>query len=147
METKKKPMTRYTEKTFHLHQFVVPFLLIPFFLWDTLQYIVFILRQYFRRSGTHMDRVGRVQKQVHRWRDEGNGRKMCTARPSWMSITQQKIGYKDKMYRVAVDLEKVIEVNPEEMTVTVEPSVSIGFLNRFLVSKGWTLPVVQSWIA
>jgi FAD/FMN-containing dehydrogenase len=40
------------------------------------------------------------------------------------------------MYRVAVDLEKVIEVNPEEMTVTVEPSVSIGFLNRFLVSKG-----------
>ena len=53
-----------------------------------------------------------------------------------MSITQQKIGYKDKMYRVAVDLEKVIEVNPEEMTVTVEPSVSIGFLNRFLVSKG-----------
>jgi len=142
METKKKPMTRYTEKTFHLHQFVVPFLLIPFFLWDTLQYIVFILRQYFRRSGTHMDRVGRVQKQVHRWRDEGNGRKMCTARPSWMSITQQKIGYKDKMYRVAVDLEKVIEVNPEEMTVTVEPSVSIGFLNRFLVSKGWTLPVV-----
>lgn len=134
-------MTRYTEKSFHLFQFVVPFLLLPFFLWDTLQYIVFSFRQYFR-SGTHKEKVERVQEQVRRWKVEGNGRKMCTARPSWMSITQQKIGYKDKMYKVTVDLEKVIEVNPEEMTVTVEPSVCIGFLNRFLVSKGWTLPVV-----
>ena len=79
--------------------------------------------------------------------------------------------YRDKMYRVAVDLDHVLEVqrqdvqgcielfNPKrneyhnlkmflsykmdqaEMSVTVEPSVTIGFLNRLLVSKGFTLPV------
>ncbi len=27
---------------------------------------------------------------------------MCTARPQWMSISQQKINYKSKSYRVEV---------------------------------------------
>ena len=42
----------------------------------------------------HQERVDFVQKQVLEWQTLGNGRKMCTARPTWMSITQQKITYK-----------------------------------------------------
>ena len=33
------------------------------------------------------------------------------------------------------------KMDQAEMSVTVEPSVTIGFLNRLLVSKGFTLPV------
>ena len=40
--------------------------------------------------------------QVRAWKTKGRGAKMCTARPSWMSISQQSLGYKDNMYKVAV---------------------------------------------
>ena len=68
---------------------------------------------------------------------------MCTARPSWMSISQQKLGYKDKMYKVQLGpLQDVLKIDTEALEVTVEPNVTIGFLNRLLVSKGVTLAVV-----
>ena len=77
------------------------------------------------------------------WRKDGRGRKMCTARPSWMSISQQKLGYKDKMYKVQLGpLQDVLKIDTEALEVTVEPNVTIGFLNRLLVSKGVTLAVV-----
>ena len=50
----------------------------------------------------HKERVEFVQKQVKDWQIHGHGRKMCTARPTWMSITQQRITYKDKAYQVQV---------------------------------------------
>ena len=53
--------------------------------------------------GKHKERVEFVQKQVLDWQVYGNGRKMCTARPSWMSISQQIVTYKDKSYRVQVN--------------------------------------------
>ena len=62
---------------------------------------------------------------------------MCTARPSWMSISQQKLGYKDKMYKVELGaLKDVLRIDTDAMEVTVEPNVTIGFLNKLLVSKG-----------
>ena len=68
---------------------------------------------------------------------------MCTARPSWMSISQQRLGYKDRMCRVRLDaLRAIVRVDREEMTVSVEPNITIGFLNRALVRQGLTLPVV-----
>ena len=68
---------------------------------------------------------------------------MCTARPSWMSISQQKLGYKDKMYKVELGaLQDVLRIDTDALEVTVEPNVTIGFLNRLLVSKGVTLAVV-----
>ena len=56
--------------------------------------------------GKHQERVEFVQKQVLDWPKYGNGRKMCTARPTWMSITQQKITYKDTSYKVQVNIFK-----------------------------------------
>jgi hypothetical protein len=67
-----------------------------------------------------------VQRQVRSWRVEGGGRKMCSARPSWMSISQQTLGYKDTLYKVAVDLPDVLEIDTKNMVVRVEPSVTIG---------------------
>jgi len=123
--------------------FVCPFLLPVSFIWDLLSLWNLKIR-FWRSSGasTHRDRVNNVQEQVKEWQVSGKGRKMCTARPSWMSISQQKLGYKDRMYRVRVDLQDILEIDGKEMTVTVEPAVTIGFLNRVLVNSGYTLPIV-----
>ena len=68
---------------------------------------------------------------------------MCTARPKWMSISQQPQTYKDRMYRVSLDgLDNILEIDPDGLTARVEPGVTIGRLNRVLVSRGLTLPVV-----
>ena len=39
------------------------------------------------------------------------------------------------LFRVEVDLDYVLSLNKEEGYVHVEPSVCIGFLNKFLVSE------------
>ena len=59
-----------------------------------------------------------------------------------MSISQQKLGYKDRMYRVKVDLQDILMIDSTHMTVTVEPAVTIEFLNMVLVRSGFTLPIV-----
>ncbi len=41
-----------------------------------------------------------------------------------------------------VDLADILSVDEEKRIVRVEPMVSIGVLNDYLVKKGWTLPVV-----
>ena len=47
-----------------------------------------------------------------------------------MSISQQKLGYKDKMYKVQLGpLQDVLKIDTEALEVTVEPNVTIGFLN------------------
>ena len=67
---------------------------------------------------------------------------MCTARPQFLSITQQPCNYKDRFFRVSVDLDDILEIDEEQMVVKVEPGVSIGILNRALVARGFTLPIV-----
>ena len=123
---------------------VTPFLLPLSYVWDLVSYWS-ILITFHRSRGlvSHGEKVRRVTDQVRRWAREGEGRKMCTARPSWMSISQQQLGYKDRMFRVRLDfLQDVVSLDKEKMTVSVEPNITIGLLNRFLVSQGVTLPVV-----
>ena len=122
---------------------VCPFLLPLSFIWDMVCLWRLKIR-FWRSKGleTHRDRVRNVQEQVREWKVSGRGRKMCTARPSWMSISQQKLGYKDRMYRVKVDLQDILMIDDADMTVTVEPAVTIGFLNMVLVRSGFTLPIV-----
>ena len=48
-----------------------------------------------------------------------------------MSISQQSLGYKDNMYKVAVgDLQDILEIDKDSLLVTVQPGVTIGLLNR-----------------
>jgi len=124
--------------------FVTPFLLPISFLWDIFSYITIQLRLASSvTKARHAAGVAAIQQQVRAWRTEGRGAKMCTARPSWMSISQQSLGYKDNMYKVAVgDLQDVLAIDREELVVQVEPGITIGHLNRVLHRAGLTLPVV-----
>merc|ERR1719402_904638 len=81
----------------------------------------------------HEAEVVKVQEQVKMWNKEDGGRKMCTARPQWMSISPQSFQYKDKMFRVRLNLDKIVGIDKKKMVVKVEPSISIGLLNRALV--------------
>jgi len=90
----------------------------------------------------HQERVNFVQKQVLDWQTLGNGRKMCTARPTWMSITQQKITYKDKAYRVKIPLMDILEINEEKKFIRCEPLVTVQRLVEALQAKGWIVPIV-----
>jgi len=124
--------------------FVTPFLLPISFLWDLWAYIRLQLRLVSGVSNYgHEAGVAKIQEQVRAWKTKGRGAKMCTARPSWMSISQQSLGYKDNMYKVAVgDLQDILKIDKDNLLVTVQPGVTIGLLNRVLVNAGLTLPVV-----
>ena len=67
---------------------------------------------------------------------------MCTDRPQWMSISQQKFNYKSKSYRVKCNLMDILKVDPERKVVTVEPLVTVGRLIDALIPMGWTIPIV-----
>ena len=89
-----------------------------------------------------MFQVKDVQRQVEEWKLSGCEQPMCTARPGWQSITLQKQHYKDRMYNIKIDMPDILKIDKENKFVTVEPMVTIGTLNGFLISYGWTLPVV-----
>merc|ERR1719361_2820555 len=68
--------------------------------------------------------------------------KMCSSRPSWKSITLQNLTYKDTLYKVEINLSNIISLDTERRIVRVEPMVTIGNLNDYLIKLGWTVPVV-----
>jgi delta24-sterol reductase len=50
--------------------------------------------------------------------------------------------YKKTLHRVELDLPDILSLDPEKKLVTVEPEVTIGQLNDYLIERGWMLPVV-----
>jgi len=148
MEEKKEERTkvpRWVEILYNIavNFFVVPVLLLPSFIWDSVLYLMMLYKFHIRKDhNSHEDRVNKIQEQVRRWRVEGKGRKMCTARPSWKSVSPQSIAYKGSMYRIEVDLDHVLSIDKANGYVHVEPSICIGFLNKFLIREGYTLPIV-----
>ena len=90
----------------------------------------------------HEQKVQDVQDQVKAWKASGCEQPMCTARPGWQSITLQQQHYKKRMYNIKIDMPDILEIDTEKRIVTVEPMVTIGVLNDFLIARGWTLPVV-----
>ena len=47
-----------------------------------------------------------------------------------MSISLQRLGYKDTLYNVVIDLPDVLEIDEKKMVVKVEPSVPIGRFSK-----------------
>jgi len=60
----------------------------------------------------------------------------------FQSISLQTLTYKDELHHIELDFPNILSLNITEKTVTVEPSVTVGQLNDFLIEKGWMLPVV-----
>ena len=55
--------------------------------------------------------------------------------PCWKSISPQIFTYKTKLHLVHVDLPNILDLDEKNRIVKVEPSVSIGQLNDFLIGN------------
>eukprot|EP00095_Tigriopus_kingsejongensis_P003457 snap_masked-scaffold13_size735724-processed-gene-2.2 protein:Tk03457 transcript:snap_masked-scaffold13_size735724-processed-gene-2.2-mRNA-1 annotation:"hypothetical protein" len=107
--------------------------------------LVFQVRNWFYRSflsspAGHGQRVRAIQKQVREWAEGDRKRKMCTARPNWLSLSTTFFNKKE-CHRVAVPLYDILRLDEDRMTVRVEPMVSVGDITRYLIPKGYTLAV------
>ena len=45
-------------------------------------------------------------------------------------------------FQIHINLSNIISLDTTRQIVRVEPSVSIGILNDYLIKLGWTVPVV-----
>ncbi|TRY78727.1 hypothetical protein TCAL_09304 [Tigriopus californicus] len=113
-------------------------------IYDTIAFIRFRWASIFHSRDTrrHEERVQHVQEQVREWKKSGSTATMCTARPGYQSITLQTLKYKKSCQKIEINMPDIISIDTEKKTVRVEPMVTIGQLNDYLIGRGWTLPVV-----
>lgn len=90
----------------------------------------------------HNAEVKRIQKQVTKWskQDPDNRKLLCTARPNWLSLST-KFFRKNECHRISVDLFNILELDERNLTVRVEPMVTVGDITEYLIPRGYTLAV------
>jgi len=100
------------------------------------------IRIFFSAPELHDKRVEKICEDIHRWRERGDGTKLCTARGGWQSISPGSRSYKKHSTQIACNLYDILSWSEKEMIVRVEPLVNMGQLSHFLIPKGYTLPVL-----
>ncbi|KAF7286917.1 hypothetical protein GWI33_003184 [Rhynchophorus ferrugineus] len=90
----------------------------------------------------HDERVRAIQKSVNRYKQQPTeGRKLlCTARPNWLSLST-KFFPKNQYHQINVNLFDILEFDEVNLTVRVEPMVTVGEITNYLIPKGYTLAV------
>ncbi|XP_002130771.2 delta(24)-sterol reductase-like isoform X1 [Ciona intestinalis] len=89
----------------------------------------------------HAARVKQVQQQVRNFK-HGKGRKMCTGRPGWATVSLRLGKYKKDMHKIHINLMDILEVDTQRKIVRLEPLVTMGQVTSLLLPLGWTLPIV-----
>ena len=87
----------------------------------------------------------RVQQIALTVRQQGeSGKKLCTDRPGWATMSLKGDDHKKGHVRIPMKslLIDIIDLDAKNQTVKVEPLVNMGQLSRFLIPRGFTLPVV-----
>lgn len=102
----------------------------------------YIYRKLFSSPENHDKRVRDIQVQVQRWHKlPKNERKLlCTARPNWLSLSTT-FYQKKQCHQISVDLFDILALDEENLTVRVEPMVTVGEITQYLIPKGYTLAV------
>ncbi|CAH0764817.1 unnamed protein product [Diatraea saccharalis] len=109
-------------------------------IWSTFRnYVVFKLNS---APKMHDRKVKQVQKQIKDWLSGGRKTKLCTARPTWQTMSFRQSLYKKSFTNIKVNLVDVLEVDVDNMTVRCEPLVTMGQLSRTLEPLGLALAVV-----
>ncbi|KHN80807.1 Diminuto-like protein [Toxocara canis] len=127
--------------------FVLFFILPATLLYDRLTYLrnAFILAIQ-SAPKAHNRKVAVLQKQIREWNDGGRKKRLCNARPAWQMMGYRLANYKNQMLRIHTDyLVDILEVDEENRTVQVEPSVTIGQLLDCLLPLGFTIPLVPAF--
>lgn len=142
-EPEKKPF-KFTKFLMDHIGFLVMFVLVPLSLAYDFFWFLRIRLQALTKGAPikHGEKLKDVQRQIREWKAAGAKQPMCTARPQWKSISLQKLSYKNRMHGIRIDMPDILHLDEQKRIVTVEPMVTIGQLNDFLISRGWTVPVV-----
>lgn len=119
--------------------FVLPFSLL-FDIFFSIR--AFLVVHFYQAPHLHERKVKLIQKEVQTWFEKKSNTKLCTARGGWQSISPQLRTYKNKSTRIKVDLYDILELDEKNMTVKVEPGVNMGQISHFLISRGFTLPIL-----
>lgn len=90
----------------------------------------------------HYLRVRQIQSQILQWQKQGGSEKklLCTSRPNWLSLSLTFFK-KELCHQIPINLFNVLDLNEEELTVRVEPMVTVGEITSYLIPKGYTLAV------
>ncbi len=67
--------------------------------------------------------------------------KMCTARSPWKTMSPKSATFKIDCAQIPINLKNVLEINPDKMTVKVEPMVTMGDITHYLLPKGFALKI------
>jgi Delta24-sterol reductase len=96
----------------------------------------------FQSQDTHEERVHTIIQQVKEWNKNGRKSNMRTARPNWASMSTKLSSNKGDSNRIATThLSHILNLNEEELTITCEPSVTMGQITHHLLPKGYALLV------
>ena len=90
----------------------------------------------------HTEKVKRVQNMVQkRAALPAPARKpLCTARAPWNNLSTRFNEYKHYSQKIDVsDFRSILELNTDELTVTIEPLVTVQMITRYLLPKGYIL--------
>lgn len=90
----------------------------------------------------HDARVESVLRQIEDWKKQGAAQKLCTARSGWKTMSELVSKYKLSHRKIDVGMYDILEMDEQSRIVRVEPLATMGQISRYLVSRGWSLPVV-----
>lgn len=107
-----------------------------------MQFRLWLVRTLVSAPEKHDERVRQIQKQVLKWNKQPKEQRkyMCTARPNWQSLSTTFFR-KDLCHKVSIPLYDILELQESQMSVRVEPMVSVGQATAFLVPRGYTLAI------
>lgn len=90
----------------------------------------------------HDHRVANIQKQIAKWNKipKEERRLLVTSRPNWLSLSTTFFR-KDLCHKIDINLFDILELDEHNLTVRVEPMVTVGEITKFLIPKGYTLAV------
>ncbi|XP_060533681.1 delta(24)-sterol reductase-like [Cylas formicarius] len=122
---------------------VLIFCLPASFVFDVfLNLYVKLLRLLAGSSNKHSEKVKQIQKkiQIYNKTPSTNRKLLVTARPNWLSLST-KFFQKDKCHQIPINLYDILNLDEENLTVHVEPMVTVGEITKYLIPKGYTLAV------
>lgn len=97
----------------------------------------------FRAPHLHARRVARVVEAVKQWAAEGCPEKLTTSRSGWKAMSELVPVYKKTHRPIPMHMMRdIIRLDESKGTVWVEPYVNMGQISRFLIPRGYTLPVL-----
>ncbi|KAI8845364.1 24-dehydrocholesterol reductase [Chytriomyces cf. hyalinus JEL632] len=105
----------------------------------------FLVRTVLSPLRSHDRTVANIQAQIQKWRESGSKNFLCSRRPAFLQVTLRDGVYKHKDNAIDLPLYDILELDTKKRTVKVEPSVNIGQLTRFLIPKGWCIPVIPEY--